>query len=154
MKLYNGIILIMFGLTGVLLSGCNDGDQPSAKEKQLNSISGTWKISSASLDGQDVTADFAGFEVTFSGAPDADLFTYGVKGRPDLSPWPAGGTWSFGSDLKSTLVRDPGTSDELLIDYSITGSQLTMEFFFQGTGFKAGRVAGTDGNWAFTFTKK
>src|SRR6187455_3391774 len=124
MKLFNSILIITLGLTALFLSGCSKENDPSEKEKQLNSISGTWKISSAALDGQDVTAEFAGFEVTFSGSPTADLFTYGVTGRLDVSPWPAGGTWRFGSDL-SNIIRDPGTADELLINYSITASQLT-----------------------------
>src|SRR6187402_1306932 len=129
MKLYIRI-LIALGLTGIFLSGCGEGEGPSAKEKQLNNLSGTWEVSSVTVDENDVTTDYTTFEVTLSGSANADVFAYGVTGRPDLSPWPAGGTWSFGSDLNSDFVRDPETADELLIDYSVTDTQLTMAFTF------------------------
>src|SRR6187399_2511 len=106
MKLYNRMIVIL-GLTGIILSGCSDNETPSAKEKQLNSISGTWKVTAVSMDNVDVTSEYPSFELTISGSAKSDVFVYGVVGRPDLSPWPAGGTWSFGSDVKTALVRDP-----------------------------------------------
>ena len=148
-------IMIVLGLTAVILASCdNKNEDPSPKEVQLNNLSGTWKISSAKFDGDDVTTDYSAFELTLSGLANADVFAYGVKGRPDLSPWPAGGTWKFGADLNSDLVRDPATADELLMDYSVTATQLTIEFTFNGIGYNGSRVSSSEGNWVYTFTKK
>src|SRR6187551_1310474 len=140
MKLYSRIMIVL-GLTAVFLASCdNKNEDPSPKEVQLNNLSGTWKVSSATVDGSDVKSDYAAFELTLSGSANADVFAYGVTGRPDLSPWPAGGTWKFGADLNSDLVRDPATADELSMDYSITGSQLTVKFIFNGVGYNGSRV--------------
>src|SRR6187551_3223656 len=148
-------IMIALGLTGVILASCdnNKSEDPSPIEVQLSNLSGTWKASSVTVDGTDVKSDYAAFELTLSGSANADVFAYGVTGRPKLSPWPAGGTWKFGADLNSDLVRDPGTADELSMDYSITGSQLTIKFIFTGIGYNS-RVSTSEGNWVYTFTKK
>lgn len=153
MKLFNRLIVIL-GLTGILLSGCGDDESPSAKAKQLSIISGTWKISNVKVDNADVTSEYPSFELTLSGSAKSDVFAYGIVGRPDLSPWPAGGTWSFGSDLKSNLVRDPSTSDVLNMNYTVTKTQLTIDFMFNGLGYDASRVNSAAGNWVYTFTKK
>lgn len=143
----------MLGLTGIFLSSCSDDESPSAKAKQLSNLSGTWQVATVTVDGTDVTQDYSAFELTLSGSAKTDVFTYAVTGRPALSPWPAGGTWSFGTDLKSEIVRDQGT-DNLLINYSITDSQLTMGFMFSGLGYNASRIRSSEGNWVYTFTKK
>ena len=79
---------------------------------------------------------------------------YGVVGRPLISPWPAGGTWTFGSTVSSQVIRDPGTDDELDITYAVTNTTLEIDFHFTGEGYAAGRVSGADGHWVYTFTKK
>jgi hypothetical protein len=143
----------MLGLTGIFLSGCSDDESPSAKETLLNNLSGTWQVASVTVDNADVTQDYAAFELTLSGSAKSDVFAYAVTGRPELSPWPAGGTWSFGTDMKSEIVRDQGT-DNLLINYSITDSQLTIGFMFSGLGYNASRIRSSEGNWVYTFAKK
>src|SRR5688572_15060609 len=153
MKLYNRMIVIL-GLTGIFLSGCGDDETPSAKAKQLNTISGTWEIASVTIDNVDVTSEYSAFELTLSGSASSEVFAYGVVGRPGLSPWPAGGTWNFGSDLKSDLVRDPNTVDVLHMNYAVTKTQLTIEFMFTGLGYEASRVNSVEGNWVYMFTKK
>ncbi len=47
-------------------------------------------------------------------------YSYTIAGRPDRSPWPAGGSWTFGSDIESQIVRDPGSDHELNISYTVT----------------------------------
>jgi hypothetical protein len=152
MKIYS--ILILLSLTGVLLSGCGDDEQTSsAKSKQLNKLSGTWELTSVTMSGVDVTPEYSALELTLSGAASGDVFSYSVVGRPELSPWPTRGTWSFGSDLKSEIMRDPGTDDALSINYSVTDSQLMIEFAFIGSGYQA-RASSAEGIYVFTFEKK
>ena len=153
MKLYTRMIAIL-GLTGMILSGCNDDEKPSVKASQLNSLSGTWEVTAVTMDNVDVTSAYSSFDLTLSGSTKSDVFAYGATGRPDLSPWPAGGTWSFGTDVKSELVRDPNTVDVLHVDYTVTKTELTIEFMFNGEGYDGSRVNSAAGNWTYTFTKK
>jgi hypothetical protein len=136
MKIYS--IIILLGLTGIFLSGCgDDAEVPSAKAKQLTKLSGTWELTSVTMSGVDVTSEYSAFELTLSGSASGDVFSYSVVGRPELSPWPTRGTWSFGSDLKSEIMRDPDTDDAIIMDYSVTDSQLVVEFAFIGSGYQA-----------------
>jgi hypothetical protein len=152
MKLINRILL-MLSLTGIILSGCSDEETPSAKEKQLEKLSGTWAITSATLGSTDYTDEYASFELTLSGSASTSVYAYGVVGRPEVSPWLAGGTWSFGSDIKTMITRDPSTVDALNMTYTVNGEQLTVEFTFSGDGYNA-RVNSVSGNWTYVFAKK
>jgi hypothetical protein len=101
----------------------------------------------------DYTDEYSDFELTLSGSAGTSVYAYGVVGRPVSSPWPAGGTWSFGSDFKTDILRDPGTIDELEVTYSVTDNQLIIEFSYAGEGYDA-RVASVTGNWTYTFEKQ
>jgi hypothetical protein len=151
MKIFN--IIILLGLTGIFLSSCGEEETPSAKKNQLSELSGTWKLTSVTMSGVDVTPEYSAFELTLSGSASGDVFSYSVVGRPELSPWPTRGTWSFGSDVKSELMRDPGTDDAIIMDYSVTDSQLVVEFAFIGTGYQA-RASSAEGIYIYTFEKK
>jgi hypothetical protein len=146
-------ILVAFGVTGFIFSGCSDDESLSATEKQLDKLSGTWVISEATMSSTDYTDEYADFELTLSGSAGTSVYAYGVVGRPVSSPWPAGGTWSFGSDIKTDIVRDPGTSDELEVTYAVSGSQLIITFLYAGDGYNA-RVGSVSGNWTYTFERK
>jgi hypothetical protein len=151
MKVYNRI-LVMLGLTGFILSSCGSDDpSPSQKEKQLTKLSDTWVVTSVTLDEGDVTSAYANFELTLSGS--ANAAAYGVVGRPALCPWPSGGTWEFGSDMTTDITRDPGTIDELHMNYSVTTTQLIISFSFNGEGYNA-RTNSAAGSWLYTFAKK
>jgi hypothetical protein len=155
MKVYNRIVIIL-GLTGMILSGCGKDDPaPSQEEKQLNKLSDTWVVNTVTMDGGDVTSDYSSFELTLSGSANSAVYAYGVIGRPLLSPWPSGGTWTFGSDVVTDIRRDPGTGDQLQMNYTVTDTQLTIEFSFSGTGYNApARVNSAAGNWIYTFARK
>ena len=137
----------------LILQSCGSDESLSKEEVQLKKLSHTWQLESAEMD--DVAEEgFENFELTFAGSAGSAVFTYGVAGRPELSPWPAGGTWTFGPSVTSDLIRDPGTDDELDMSYSVTDATLLVEFDFSGTGYSTGRVKATEGHWVFTFTKQ
>lgn len=147
-------ILIWMGwVSFLILQSCGSDESPSKEEVQLKKLSHTWQLVTAEKDNV-AEEGFDNFELTFAGSSGSDVFTYGTVGRPDLSPWPAGGTWVFGSTVTTRLIRDPGTEDELDIDYNLTDSTLELVFYFGGDGYSTGRVKGTEGHWVFTFTKQ
>jgi hypothetical protein len=154
MQLTNKIIGLLM-LTGVLLlSGCGSEESISTQSKQLKKLSATWIVTNATMGGTNYTADYADFELTLSGSTNSSVYAYGVSGRPEISPWPSGGTWIFGSDAKTTLVRDSGTVDAVQIAYTVSDTQLTITFNFAGEGYNAGRVNSVSGDWSYTFSKK
>lgn len=135
-----------------LISGCKDKGGPgeSVEDAQLGKLAKAWTASSVTLDGV-AQSDYANFVLTISGTPGNTTFTYSCAGRPSTSPWPSNGNWSFGATPETQIVRDPGTSDELALTYSVSDSQLQLTFAFSGTGYP-GRTSNVNGQWVFTFT--
>ena len=135
--------------------GCkhNDPEPPGEKEVQLNKLVSTWQISSAIVD-DEARADYDNFELTLSGSTNATVYTYAASGRPEMSPWLPGGTWSFGSSVSNQIIRDPGTNDELLMEYTIDDDILELVFDFSGEGYSTGRISGIKGHWVLTFNRQ
>lgn len=144
--------LILAGFA--MLISCKDKpDGPTEEEVQLQKLTKTWNLTSASLDGADPGVDYSNFKLSLSGTVGATNFTYSTQGRPIKSPWPGSGTWTFGQVVSSQVVRDPGTNDELPLNYSVSqdGNTLEITFTFTGEGYTAGRIDNVSGSWRFTF---
>ncbi len=141
----------------VLFSNCgDDGGAKPPEQVQLERLSKTWNIVSASLDNANRTGDFNNFKLTMSGTFNASTpngpYAYSVSGsRPTPSPWPVNGTWNFvslGSGDSGTIVRE----DNVTITYSISSTgTLTMNFTCTSCNYPGGRVDAVNGNWVFTF---
>ena len=148
-------ILITIITVGSLLaySGCKPkgGTPETTQDKQLGLLSTTWKIFSVSQGGTDVTSSWKGFSVAITGTKGATSFQYSCAGRPALSPWPASGTWAFGTDPVTQIIRDKGSvNDELAMTYSVNATKLQVGYNFPST--RAGYTK-VDGDWVFTFNK-
>lgn len=151
--------LSLFTIASLTLFFANcGGDDPkkSKEEVQLGKLKKTWTIVSAELDGDPRTADFTGFTLEISGTYDKNAepgdypYDYTVSGsRPTPSPWPGPpgtGTWEFGGDPETLIVRDDGVG----IVYSINSSgQLTLQFTCDGCNYDGARTVEVDGNWEF-----
>ena len=143
--------LVAAVFVGVLLlySGCKPKPGPgqSIEDGQLVKLSKTWKFTAATLDGLAQTG-YTNFQLIISGTAGNKTFGYTASGRPSpLSPWPASGTFTFGTDASTQVTRDDG----LPITYAVTDAQLQITFNYTGAGI-AGRVTQVKGNWVLTFT--
>lgn len=132
-----------------------DSGGGSAKEKtQLKKLSGIWEIVSADLDGDDRTADFTNFTLTIGGTFNSDTpegpYTFSVSGsRPDPSPWPASGTWTFAniSGNEGNLLRE---DDDVPIHYKIASNgQLTLNVECAACDYDGARTTEVNGTWTF-----
>lgn len=133
--------------------GGDGGEQVSPEKAQLQKLSKTWTIVSATLDGgtptPDKTSDYAGFTLTISGTYNANNTTefpyqYTTTNRPALSPWEASGNWKFGANPNSQIVRDDG----LGITYTLpSDGTLKLEYTFSGYGYSSSKVAVVEGKW-------
>ncbi|HEY5823688.1 MAG TPA: hypothetical protein VIT44_04955 [Cyclobacteriaceae bacterium] len=155
MKITLKILASVLVLT-ILFSACkpNDPDPISIEDQQLEKLTASWKLStptSATLDGT-AQKGYDNFVLTISGTAGATSFGYTAAGRPSNSPWPPSGTWVFGANPESQIVRDTG-ADKLDMTYSVSGTELQVTFNFSGVGYPSSRVSNVKGQWVFTFKK-
>lgn len=147
MKILRPILFVALAVTLFTYSGCKPSSKPgeSIPDQQLKKISKTWKVTSVTLDGTAQTT-YTNFQLTASGTAGSTTFGYSTTGRPPLSPWPASGTFTFGTDPTTQLTRDDG----LPITYSVSDTQFQLTFNYSGNGI-AGRVNNVKGTWVMTF---
>jgi hypothetical protein len=140
----------------VFFSNCGGDDKPTPPEQtQLKNLSKTWNISSATLNGTNRTSpDFNNFTLTISGTFNSGSpsgpYNFSVGGsRPDPSPWPASGTWTFtniGTGNSGSLLRNDGVP----ITYSIASNgQLTLELICTSCDYPGARTEQVNGTWVF-----
>ncbi len=147
-------ILIIFLSLAIMAIACKDENDPVSEENiQLEKLSSTWVATEVTKD-EIGDGGYDNFRLILSGNPESQVFTYAVIGRPEMSPWLAGGTWRFGSQVASQIVRDPGTVDEVQITYTLSETTLTLEFDFTGEGYPNGRTESLEGTYRFTLQKQ
>lgn len=152
-------VLILFVISTFYMS-CkkDDDDQATEEKKQLDKLLGTWTLQNATDDSGDRTSEFTALTLELEGNyAEGGTYNYRLTGtRPDPSPWPADGTWKFGNNKSTELIRDPGGINEVPMTYQVTATNLIISFNvpdgsagWPGTG----RIASVTGDWTFTFTK-
>jgi len=146
-------LFIVLALFGVAMSFWQCGSDPAPatdpQDEQLTKLSHTWTTTNVTFNSSPVTG-YENFEITLTGTAGQDTFNFSVTGRPagtNNTPWPASGTFTFGTDFATILNRDDGT----VVTYSVSSTQLQMTFTYNGTGFSGSRTNVVNGNWSFTF---
>lgn len=132
-----------------LLAGCSKDSEPepSVEERQLALLARTWKAGTVTLDGVDLSAEYTAFQLVLQkGEPSNN---YSVTGRPPLGAWKNNGTWTFGSNAETKLVRDSGT-EQVELTYEVTESSLRLTFSFSNDGY-TNRASSARGEWIMTF---
>jgi hypothetical protein len=165
------ILITVFSFGTILtFSGCGKSSPgETISEKQFDLLSTkTWSVAnggSVSLGGVDQTSTWSGFTLTISGTKTASTFSYVCTGRPALGPWPAGGgasglgTWAFGTDPTTQIIRDPNDTNgnTLPMTYTVTAASgstaatLQISFTFTPTSSNPGytRTSNVGGAWVF-----
>jgi hypothetical protein len=148
--------LLVIASIGLFFAGCgkDGGGSDPAEKTQLAQLSKTWTINTVTLDGVD-RSDFTGFKLTVSGSFNSSSpkgpYSYSVSGtRPTPNPWPASGSWKFGSNPTHDLLRNDDGGD-LAMNYTVSSSALSIQFHYTGDGFDGSRSEEVSGNWVFTF---
>lgn len=156
LKAYSLLILVA---VAALQAGCkkDDNDSKTVEQQQLEKLVFEWTLQSAQDSQGDRTADFAGLVLHITGnyTGEGKVYNYSLTGqRPNPSPWPESGVWKFGTDKTKDIIRDPGGVDEILMNYTVTGSDLILTFEVpDGGGWQGGRIKNVTGEWTFNFTK-
>ena len=159
MKFLTRILSVaVLGAIASLYMAC-DGDDPTktAEEIQFEKLDSIWAITSSN-DGTDRSGDFPGLVLTVSGTfQPGQTYNYSLSGtRPNPSPWPANGTWKFGTDPNVDIIRDPGSISETSMKYTVTDNTLTLEFNVPegSNGWPGGKIESVEGDWTFVFSKQ
>lgn len=158
MKFYLKPVLSVLVLAVLLgYSGCKPkGEDPRpVEEVQLEKLSSTWKVGAngdVKLDGVSKKAGYADFQLTLTGTPGATSFGYTtVRPAGLLTAWPSSGSWNFGTNVETEIIRDKGTGKEVTMSYTVTETQLELTFQYAGAGEQ--RTSKVNGTWIFTLTK-
>ncbi len=150
MKRTNLLIALLLLAASSVFWKCGDTPPPpvSPQDAQLTKLSQTWKATSVTFGGNPLPTPtgYESFVLTASGTAGNPVFSYTTSGRPAKSPWPASGTFEFGTDFATTIKRDDG----IIVTYSVTASQLQLTFNYTGSGFTA-RTGNVVGDWVFNF---
>lgn len=159
MKIASRILsLLIIAIMTTVYMGCkkDDDNEQTQEEVQLNKLKGDWTLEIAS-DGTPRTEDFEGLVLTLGGNyVQNGIYNYSLTGtRPNPSPWPADGTWKFGTDKLRELVRDPTTEHETEMTYSVNDTDLIISFNVPDgdPGWAGSRVSSVGGDWTFTFSR-
>lgn len=142
----------LFIVSVLTVCACANNDiGPTPQDFQYEELSKTWNAVTVTLD-DEVLPDYEYFTLNLN-TPYGSTYQYAVTGQPFLSPWPSSGLWKFGDDFMTSLIRDPGTVDELSMTYvlSADGELLTVDFYFNGEGYSTGRTTSATGQWHFEF---
>jgi hypothetical protein len=147
MRLLNLTLVISFYCVS-----CRDEVKPPPN--QLDKLKGTWILTGA-VDGTDRSGNFPDLKLTITGTfKEGGIYNYSFTGtRPDPSPWPVSGTWKFGANITNTIIRDPGSYDELEMTYDVRNNTLAVAFAIpDGVGWPGGTSRAKDiSGWQFTF---
>lgn len=159
--------LLILVVVSTFYAGCKKetDDSETEEKKQLDKLVGAWTLEAAN-DGTDRTVDF----LTEENPPaplvlhvqgnyvEGGTYNYSFTGkRPDPSPWPESGTWKFGTNKATQIIRDPNGPEEITMNYVVTETNLEISFVVPdgSDGWPGGtsRISNVIGNWSFTFKK-
>jgi len=121
---FRALSLLILVVVSTFYAACKkeDDDPETEEKKQLDLLRGAWTLQSASTDGTDRTSDFftdanppQPLVLNLSGNyVEGGTYNYSFTGtRPDPSPWPESGTWKFGTNKLTDMIRDPNSSSEI-----------------------------------------
>ncbi|HEY0656288.1 MAG TPA: lipocalin family protein [Chryseosolibacter sp.] len=146
MKKYISYVVALLVVTGsaISFSACDGNDGPSASEKQMKLLVGTWNISSVKVDGVDYTNIFDGFKLTFTDAP------------PTYSPVNGGKVWTEPGQFTFTdgaATQFFGPAGQVVTITTLTENALVLELVWNETSLGMGRTKSIAGNHEFVFTR-
>ncbi|MBX2913639.1 MAG: hypothetical protein KF856_00070 [Cyclobacteriaceae bacterium] len=148
---YFKFLLAPISLVGFcLFMACssNEQPQPGIEEQQLQKLTKVWVANTVTLNGV-VQTGYENFRLSLNNSTSSP-FPYQTNNRPSTSPWPASGTWTFGNDPLTQLIREPASAQQLSMNYTVSATELQLSFTFSGTGF-TGKSKSVDGQWVFKF---
>lgn len=139
---YTHILFTLLLFVSLASCGSDDTSGPSLQDLTFEKLAGNWTLStngSIRLDGQNVSANYAGFSLSFADG------SYTTTNAGDL--FRANGTWQFVGETAESISLDSGEEITVL---ELTETRFVFSFSSNGTG---GTAAGIAGNYTITVVK-
>jgi hypothetical protein len=145
----------------LIVWNCGGDDSKTPVEKvQLDKLSKTWNLVSATINGSPSGQIDPDFTLTITGTYNKNSpegpYTFNASGTQTPSPWPQSGKWFFGPDPKAMLLRDENvnstldTVGDLAMTYNINSNgQLTIQFHCDECDYDGARTNNVNGSWVF-----
>ncbi len=139
---------ILFLATSCGGDGGGDGGGDPEPQTYEELITGSWTMSSISVDNVDVTSDFTGFSIALtSNGKGSNAGSFSINNANGIIA--TSGNYSLNSS--SGIVLGDGTS--VSISLSNSNKTLTFAFINSNTIFSGGRTEGASGNYTVILNK-
>jgi len=124
----------LIAIMAICIACGGDHNEPSEEDIFMSKLCQTWNTNAVTVDGLDVTNDFAGMTITF----DADNHYTTTHAVPPI--WPASGTFTLQkSGSAYEITRDDGTGITIL---ELTDKSITFSFQYTHAGARINNVSG------------
>ena len=153
--------LLSVAVLGIVIafSGCGGGGGNTAplSDRQFGLLKKKWKVdvnfagggvlygAPGSSNTVDSTSHWTNFTIEVKGTTGQPPFSYECTGRHFPNVWKGTGTWTFGDDPATQIVRDDGAA----ITYSIDPASSKLQLAFSFTGGYTSRVSNVSGSYTF-----
>ncbi|HHP7242942.1 MAG TPA: hypothetical protein ACFCUD_14800 [Cyclobacteriaceae bacterium] len=140
------LLLALGSIIGFISCGDDDDDNDddtmmmTLEEEQLLLLAKDWSVTSITVDGVDITANFGGLVLSIT-----DNRQFSTSGGDFAPVWPSSGSFVFGSNV-NTLERSDGITMTIS---AITDTNVTFNFTFSPPD---GRTDGIFGQYVCQFT--
>ena len=144
MKKINYLFCCLFLSVAILTScGSDDGGGgPTAEEAAVAKLQGSWEVTEAKRDTENLTEDYMDMVVVIDGK------NISATGEPSTSVFPTGNFTFDGDNYNKILV------DGINVALNVTDTNLTTSFALDEEGNDASsRVTVVQGSYRFTFAK-
>ena len=129
----------------------NPNEEPEVAWPEL--MAGTWTNSEASLDGTDVSEDFASFTLSIDESLSFTSNADELNRQPN--PWITQGMFTLDESASSSsqfrLLRNDGLTIDGQLDED--DKTLVLSFTYDESALVNGRTQAVGGDWSFTLTK-
>jgi hypothetical protein len=149
-RIFTLLVLVSAGLFFTNCGG-SGGSDPDPEAEQLAKLVGTWTITAAEFNNTS-KPEFVDSEITITSGK---TFTFDNAAAIAAGPWPASGSFEFGTNIETQMTIIHSNGDSFPATYSVSGTTLSITLAnYDGEAYAHnGRVASVEGTWEFTLTK-
>ncbi len=142
---------VWFVVTLALMTKCGGDNTTDLATEAVNKLAGTWTINGGYIkaDGTDVSAEYTGLAITFTGTKDVPVYLVQNGGYAFGNV--SADTWSFTDNTFTAIKRG---QDETVMYYTIADNTLTLTFTISDPLDESGRTQGMFGDFEVVLKKK
>ncbi len=147
------IIFLIIASTSIFSCSKDEGKEDN-KSIIIDKLKGTYSPTYVSLDGDDITSDFAGFTLTIDESLNFTSNSVSLDRQPN--PWAGTGSFTIvepvSGTTSATFTRNDGVG--IFAEWDEASSTVDLSFVFNSSSVGSnGRISAVEGDWVFVFKK-